>query len=174
VHPKEVEKKVAARQGRIAPELVFQYDNLFHVLSVTIRRISHRQWTSGDTPAQTPVRQACHIAGACHVYATGERDICERHFGVPVCSFDQDIPADQLPTTEQVLVYIELVRDRVADWLGDMSNEALLGPRPSPGWSQRGWTMLGHVTYVLRHATLHLGYLRTELSARGIKLGVFK
>jgi hypothetical protein len=168
MRPKELEDKIAARQGRIAPEL------LFHVLKVTIRPVSHRQWTSGDTPAQTPVRQACHIAGACDGYATGDRDICERHFGLPVCNFDQEIPADQLPTTEQVLAYIEVVRRHVADWLGDMSNETLLGPRPSPGWSQRGWTMLGHVTYVLRHATLHLGYLRAELGARGIKLGVFK
>jgi hypothetical protein len=55
-----------------------------------------------------------------------------------------------------------------------MSNQDLLGPAPDPGWSQRGWTMLGHVIYVLRHGTLHLGHLRAELQGRGIKVGVFK
>jgi hypothetical protein len=55
-----------------------------------------------------------------------------------------------------------------------MSNQDLLVPAPDPGWSQRGWTMLGHVIYVLRHGTLHLGHLRAELQGRGIKVGVFK
>ena len=70
---KELEDRVAAREDRIAPELLFQYENLFHVLSVTIRPLSHMQWTRGDTPARTPARQACHIAGSCDAYATGER-----------------------------------------------------------------------------------------------------
>ena len=39
---KELEEKGAARQGRIAPELLFQFENLFHVLKVTIQPISRR------------------------------------------------------------------------------------------------------------------------------------
>ena len=34
--------------------------------------------------------------------------------------------------------------------------------------------MLGHVIYVLRHGTLHLGHLRAVLKERGIEYGVFK
>jgi hypothetical protein len=170
----ELRVKIAARQGRMADELIFQYDNLFHVLSVTIRPLSRKQWVSGTTPAHTPVRQACHIAGSCDAYATREWDICERHFGAPVCSLDGKIGVDQLPTTQQVRGYIEGVRGHVHTWLGGMSNEDLLDPRPNPGWRQRGWTMLGHVIYVLRHGTLHLGHLRAELKGRGIQYGAFK
>jgi hypothetical protein len=172
--PKELELKIADRQGRIADELIFQYDNLLHVLSVTIRPLSHKQWVSGATPARTPVRQACHIARACDAYATRDWDICRRHFWAPVDSLDEDLPVDRLPATRQVLDYIDGVRGHIHAWLGGMSNEDLLGPAPNPGWSQRGWTMLGHVIYVLRHGTLHLGHLRAELKGRGIKYGVFK
>jgi hypothetical protein len=170
----ELDKRVAMRQGRIRDELIFQYDNLFHVLSVTIRPLSHKQWTRGATPASTPVRQACHIAGACDGYATQDWGICKRHFGVPVDSLDEDIPPDRLPTTKQVLDYITDVRHRVHAWLGGMSDQDLLEPAPNPGWSQRGWTMLGHTIYVLRHGTLHLGHLRAGLKGRGIRHGVFK
>jgi hypothetical protein len=172
--PRELETKVAERQGYIREELIFQYDNLFHVLSVTIRPLSHKQWTTGATPARTPVRQACHIARACDAYATQEWDICEQYFGIPVHSLDTDLPRERLPTTEQVLAYIDSVREHVHDWLGSKSNEDLLAPTPNPGWSQRGWTMLGHTIYVLRHGTLHLGHLQAELKARGIQYGVFK
>ena len=171
---KDLEQRIAARQGRIADELILQYENLFHLLSVTSRRMSHKQWTSGPTPARTPVRQACHIVGSSDAYATGNWDICREHFGIQVDSLDVEIPADQLPTVKQVLAYTDAARQRVSRWLGAMSNEELCGPAPNPGWAQRGWTLLGHVIYVLRHATLHLGYLRQELNARGLKYGVFK
>jgi hypothetical protein len=172
--PQELEKRVAERHGRIGDELIFQYDNLFHVLSVTIRPLSHKQWISGATPARTPVRLACHTAGSCDAYATREWGICKRQFGVPADSLDKQIASDRLPTTEQVLSYIDDVRRRVHAWLGDMSNGELLGPAPNAGWSQRGWTMLGHAIYVLRHGTLHLGQLRAELKERGFLHGAFK
>jgi hypothetical protein len=73
-----------------------------------------------------------------------------------------------------VLAYVDEVRGHVHAWLGAKSNQDLLGLTPNPGWSQRGWTMLGHTIYVLRHGTLHLGQLRAELQARGIRYGVFK
>jgi hypothetical protein len=170
----ELDQKIAERKGHVRDELIFQYDNLFHVLSVTIRPLSHKQWTSGATPARTPARQACHIAGSCDKYATRHWDICERHFGSAVDSLDGDLSHDQLPTTAQVLDYVVQVRDRVHTWLGAMNNEDLLGPAPNPGWSQRGRTLLGHTIYVLRHGTLHLGHLHAELKQRGIRYGVFK
>ena len=172
--PRELEARIAERRESIAEELIFQYDNLFHVLSVTVRPLSHKQWTSGATPARTPVRLACHIAGSCDAYATGEGMICERRFGAPIDSLDADLAHDLLPTTRQVLAYIDEVRGRVHEWLGSKSNQDLLGPTPDPGWSQRGWTTLGHTIYVLRHGTLHLGQLQAELKARGIRYGAFK
>jgi hypothetical protein len=35
-------------------------------------------------------------------------------------------------------------------------------------------TRLGHILYVLRHSTFHLGLLCAILDGRGIKYGVFK
>jgi hypothetical protein len=63
--------------------------------------------------ARMPVRQACHIARACDAYATRDWDICRRHLGAPVDSLDEDLPVDRLPTTGQVLDYIDEVRGRV-------------------------------------------------------------
>ena len=45
--PRELQTKVVARQGRIGDELIFQYDNLFHVLSVNIRHLAKNQPQSG-------------------------------------------------------------------------------------------------------------------------------
>ena len=122
---KELEIKLAKREGRIRDELIFQYDNLLHVLSVTIRPLSRKRWVSGAAPADVPVRQACHIAGSCDGYATHDWDICRRHFGIPVGSLDEDIPADRLPTTKQVLDYIDDVRQRVHSWLGEIAAAGL-------------------------------------------------
>jgi hypothetical protein len=143
-------------------------------LSVTIRPLSDKQWTHGATLARTPVRLACHIAGSCDAYATREWSICKRHFELPVDSLDQEIASDRLPTTKQVLIYVDDVGRHVHAWMGDVSNKELLGPAPNAGWSQRRWTMLGHTIYVLRHGTLHLGQLRAELKDRGFLHGVFK
>ena len=160
--------------SRITDELAYQYDNLFHVLSVTIRGLSRKQWTAGDSPFQTPARLACHIVWACEGHATGDWDGCLRRFGCPVQALDEEIPAEQLPTIEQVLGYIEQVHAQVKTWLSALDDEHLLDRTPNWGWRERGMSLLGHVIYVLRHATLHLGHLQMEIHARGIQSGVFK
>ena len=173
--PKEVRRIVAKRGDRISEELAAQFDNLFHVLCVTIKRLSWKQWTSGDTPERTPARIACHIIEPCESYATGIYGSSLRHFGIAPHPFDEEITPDQLPTQKEVVAYAEEVGKLVRNWLDSLSNEELLGPTPSPGWAQRGVTYLGRVIYILRHGTYHLGMLRAELDSRGVKYGgVFK
>ncbi len=155
-------------------ELVFQFDNLFHVLGVTIRRVSRKQWGSGETPFQTPARQACHILWACESYATGDWGRFQNRFGINAYSLDAEIPPDQLPTPEQILAYLEEVQGEVRARLGSYTDNALLDRTPNWGWRERGLTLLGHIIYVLRHATLHLGQLQAELYRRGIQGGVFR
>lgn len=172
---KEVDRIIAERGDRISEELAAQFDNLFHVLSVTIKRLSWKQWSSGDVPEHTPARIACHIIGPCESYATGEYNSCLLRFGMTADPFDKEVTPDQLPTLREVVAYAEEVQQLVRNWLENISNEELLGPTSSPGWAQRGVTYLGRIIYILRHGTYHLGMLRAELDSRGVKYGgVFK
>ena len=122
MHPKEVQKIVAERGDRMSEELAAQFDNLFHVLCVTIKRLSWKQWSSGNTPERTPARVACHIIGPCESYVTGKYNSCYRRFGINVNLIDDDIHPEQLPTPRQVVEYAEEVRQLVRDWLGNLSN----------------------------------------------------
>ena len=158
----------------VVDELIFQYDNLFHVLGVTIRRLSRKQWSSGKSTALTPARLACHILWACEFYATGDGEGCVRRFGCRANSLDGEIPAEQLPSVAQTVDYIEEVKMEVRHWLSGIQDANLLERTPAWGWRERGTTLLGHLIYVLRHATFHLGQLCAELEARGIGYGVFK
>jgi hypothetical protein len=118
-------------------ELIFQYKNLFHVLAVSIRQITHQQWTSGVSPFQTPVNQACHILWACEMYATKNREGSSQRFGCPVESLDGDLSVDNLPTTIQVLEYLEIVQGKVKKWLGSIKDEDLLKTTSNWGWRER-------------------------------------
>jgi hypothetical protein len=167
----------ASRKGKITmpfsssvPELIFQYNNLFEVLTATIRPLSRKQWVGGPRPSQIPARQACHIIWACEVYATGNLDGCQPRYGCAMENLDFDIPVALYPTPHQVIHYANEVRGMVKLWL-ESKTEVDLGA--SMIHERRSRTGLGHVLYVLRHATLHLGFLCSELDNRGIKTAVF-
>ena len=173
--PKVVDRIVADRGDRISEELAAQFDNLFHVLAVTIKRLSWKQWSSGETPERTPARIACHIIRSCESYATDEYGNLLSRFGIIANLMDEGSALDHLPTQLDVVAYAGDVGQLVREWLGSLSNRELLGPTPSPGWAQRGVTYLGSIIYILRHGTYHLGMLRAELDSRRVKYGgVFK
>jgi hypothetical protein len=173
-HKKAGKPDESMMPSSMVEELAFQYDNLFHVLRVTIHRISLKQWVEGADPFRTPVRQACHILESCEYYATGEGGGCRRRFGCLAGSLDGEIPAEQLPNPAQVVDYLLDVEQKVKAWLGGIREEDLLGRCPNWGWRERGLTLLGHILYVLRHATFHIGHLHAELHSRKIKGGVFR
>jgi hypothetical protein len=158
----------------ILNELIFQYDNVLHVLAVTIRPLSRKQWIAGAIPSQMPARQVFHILWGLELHATGQLDGCQRRFGCSANDLDTVIPPEQLPGVNQALSYLDEVHAIVHSWLSSLDDTALLDPTPAHGWSQRGPTRLGHITYVLRHATFHLGQLCSILDGRGLHYGVFK
>lgn len=161
-------------KSNVAAELVRQYDNLWDVLGSTVRRIPRKQWTVGAAPARTPARQVCHIIASCEHYATG-RSTARNRFGCDADALEGEVPADALPSVDDVLAYIGVARRAVRLWIQGMDERALLGPSPSAKCHQvRGKTPLGHVLYVLRHATVHLGHLRAELRSRGLPYSVFR
>jgi hypothetical protein len=88
-----------------AHELVFQYNNLFHVLVATIRPLSRKQWINRPRPSQVPARQACHILWSCELFATGNRDGCQTRFGCSVHALDGEISEALIPTSMQVIEY---------------------------------------------------------------------
>ncbi len=171
---KEVKRIIEQREDRISDELAAQFDNLFHVLIVTIKRISQKQWGSGVTPARTPAHQACHIVASIANYITGDYDGCLHRFGVAADSLDEKIDTTQLPEPSDVARYVEETQQLVGNWLRGIGNAELLGPTHTPGYAQRGVTYLGYIIYILRHGTYHLGNLRAELKERGIRYGAFR
>lgn len=173
--PNEVKKIVNARGDRISAELAAQFDNLFHVLILTIKNLSRMQWTTGETVERIPARIACHIIGPCESYAIDRVDSCSQRFGFESSLTDDEITPEKLPEPDKVVAYAEEVKILVHNWLNRLDNATLLGPTPSPGWAQRGVTYLGRIIYILRHGTYHLGMLRAELDSRGVQYGgVFK
>jgi hypothetical protein len=169
--PKKVQRIIAERGDCIGAELAAQFENLFHVLCLTIKRLSWKQWSTGAKSESTPARIACHIIGPCESYATGMKDSCLSRFGMTSDLADDGIDPILLPKPAEVVAYAEGVSQLVHQWLDKLSNDELLGPTPSPGWAQRGVTYLGRVIYILRHGTYHLGMLRAELDRRGVKYG---
>ena len=85
--------------------LIFQYDNLFQVLTATIRPLSRKQWVGGTRPGQIPVRQTCHILWACEMYAGGGKLACRERFGCAVHSLDGEIDPALYPTPKIVIEY---------------------------------------------------------------------
>ena len=167
----KVRKIVAERGDRISEELAAQFDNLFHVLCVTIKRLSRKRWSSGETPERTPARIACHIIAPCESYVTDRYSHTRHRFAMTADLQDEGISPEQLPTPMEVVAYAKQVGMLVREWLANLTNEELLGPTPSPGWAQRGVTYLGRIIYILLHGTYHLGMLRAELDSRGVKYG---
>jgi hypothetical protein len=157
----------------LTEELCFQFDNTFHVLATSIRHLSHRQWISGVTPFQTPVRLACHILAPCWHYTGGQAD-SDWDIIVRTGALDGEIAADNLPGIDQTEKCIEEVKAAIKLWISGIGDDGLLGRCPNWGWRERGTTQLGYIIYLLRHTTLHLGHLQMELHSRGIQGSVFK
>ena len=71
---------------------------------------------------------------------------------------------EQLPTQEQVLIYLNEVQSEVEKWLIKASDSELLLPDVEYPWT--GGSVLGRALYLLRHNQSHLGELNAELRRR--------
>lgn len=132
--------------------IVWEIERAFLLLRQTIKVIPQDQRSRGANDGLVPARQVCHIMGFFLGYPA---------FGLPR-SLARRIPAAKLPTKAEVLATLPkayvLACDRARKML-DLA-AAKRGPFHSP---------VTTVLYWLTHTLLHLGHLRAELKARGIK-----
>jgi hypothetical protein len=118
--------------------------------------------------------QAFHIVCALDFSATGEPARYARQHGISRGDFDKEMPVELLPTAAEFLAYSSEVRASVKRWLVPLSDAGLMRKTPWWGWRERAMIRPSHITYVLRHATFHLGLFCAIRDSRGIRYAVFK
>jgi len=104
------------------------------------------------------------------MYAGGSKRACQERFGCTVYSLDGEINPELYPTPMQVIEYADDVEEAVRQWLESKTDDDL---RRRKVRENRYRSELGFILYVLRHGTLHLGFLCSELDIRGIRTAVF-
>lgn len=134
----------------------------FSALRETILAIPESEWCSGDRKGTQPIRQAAHLLYAAENYLGGHKARVGKRFGVPIESFRSAFDAEDCPSPEEFLPWIEEVEQIAMDHIDRAVVLSISGaPKKHPP--------LNRPTYVLRHTVVHLTTLRQELRRRGIK-----
>jgi len=139
-----------------------QFARAWETLVEAIHQFPAEQWRTGETETLIPARLAYHLIEAAEFYSgtTSEGFAWGRRFGADW----EGAEPDQLPTQEQVLIYLEETQTRVDAWLRGMADADLLAADSSFLWT--GSTTLDRALYLLRHNQHHVGELNAELRRR--------
>jgi hypothetical protein len=144
---------------------------VFDVLEETIRIIRSSDFKSGERPREVPARQALHIIGTFDRYSSKNYRWSAR-YGKSIGLFGKKCTKDEIPSKAEVLRYLAQVRRQYVAYVRALPDSYLEKEvKSKPG---RFKSNMGRYIYMIRHNTLHLGYMRSELIDRGYKLGAFK
>ncbi|MFC1600954.1 DinB family protein [Candidatus Sumerlaeota bacterium] len=144
---------------------------VFDVLEETIKLIKPSDLKSGTRPRDVPARQALHIIGVFDRYSSRNYKWSAR-YGKSIGLFGKKCSEDEIPSKTEVLEYLSKVKNQYVKYVsslpaGYLEKEVVVK-------SGRFKSNMGRYIYMIRHNTLHLGYLRSELIDRGYRLGEFK
>jgi hypothetical protein len=142
--------------------LADQFLRMFFMLRSAVERFPEEDWRTGDSLYQRPAGLALHILqsidGYCNLKA-GEGS------GDPLAQISwQERDSSRLPSQEAVLVYLEKVEARQANFIATAD---LLAKEELFPWT--GTTLLSRALYSLRHAQHHLADMAMELQRRGFR-----
>ena len=148
----------------ISVSLMDQFARAWGMLREAVQHFPAEQWRSGEVDYLVPARLAIHVIEAGEFYAgdTPEGFRWGSRFGVDW----EGSPADQFPSQEEVLTYLEEIQVRVEAWLGGLHDADFLAPEAAFPWT--GKTVLDRAIYVLKHHHQHLGEMNAELRRRNL------
>jgi hypothetical protein len=147
----------------IAEELNDQFRRAWDMIRDTISGFSESDWITAGVDYLVPARIAYHLIETVEYYI-GDKTKNEFSWGSRFGGGWIDIEKDRLPKQEDMLVYLEEVEGKLADWIGrcEFADENKL-------FNRTGKTLLAHALYVLRHTLDHHGQLNSLLYQTGIK-----
>ena len=148
--------------------IVKQFDATWRELRKACEQIPDDQWATADVQLLMPGRQVLHAIGCAQGYGRDEEpnwlEVCSAFWGR-----DMDweaVAADDLPGQQDMLAYLEHVRQGIDAWLADKTDADLLAPQTVFPWT--GPNILSRCIYVIRHTQAHIGEINSELRRRGL------
>jgi hypothetical protein len=152
----------------IGESVAAQYARCWEMLRDVVRKTPEERWRDDANPQLTPARWALHAADAVDAYQCDSTEAM--NWGSRFGDWEGN-SAEQLPTREQLLEYLDEVAAKLDARLRGMTDDEMLAPPPFH-WT--GDTYVGHWLYVLRHTHSHLGELNMLLRMAGDETGVWR
>ncbi|MFW9853488.1 MAG: DinB family protein [Candidatus Thorarchaeota archaeon] len=149
---------------QISNSLKEQYGAAFKTLENIINSCPDEIWV--DSPSKPPIFGVVHhTLFFVDLYFSKTKE--ERTNYKPRFPDDKDDLFMENPLSkEDLLKYIDDMKNKAKEWLSDMTSEAL-GKAPVFEW--HGSTLLSSLLYNLRHIMLHIGALQVRLRHQGVK-----
>lgn len=144
---------------RVAQPLVSEFRAALKGLRDSVSAIPDVEWVADVKPGDCLPRHACHLLFSIEAYLDGHRVKMGQRYGVPVESLHKVV--ERYPSQADVLRHITAIDERIDGWVRKFARKAMTGKR-------KQHNPLNRVVYVLRHAIVHLAYLRREMYRRGI------
>lgn len=150
-------------EKRIGNAIADEFEACFKTLEEAIEACGESEWRSGDNFQFIPSRLALH---AIETVAYGMRPSPEGFpFGQRFGDWEL-LKREELPSREDVRTYMKEVREEILDRLERTSDESFI--EVEMAFRKTGWTMLGRMIYILRHAQHHVGQIIEECRRRGL------
>ena len=151
--------------------IVNQSNCVFDVLEDMIRNIPPKEINAGDSPTEVLGRQALHILGAFDRYSSKQFRWYKR-YGKSYGLFGVKCDPSELPDKKEISKYLTAVRRQFEKHVRALSTEYL--SKEVSSRSGRFKTNMGRYIYLIRHNTLHLGYMKALMVRRGYAVDEFK
>jgi hypothetical protein len=152
----------------IGESVAAQFERCWDMLRDVVHKTPEERWRAVANPQLTPARWALHAVQAVDAYQCPSLD--EVNWTPRFCD-GLDGPAEELPTREQLLEYLDEVAAKLDARLKGMTDDEMLAPPPFH-WT--GDTYVGHWLYGLRHTHSHLGELNMLLRVAGDETGIWR
>ena len=144
------------------------FGRCWEMLRDVVGKTPEERWRADTTPQLTPARWALHAVQAVDAYQCTSLD--EVNWTPRFCDWEAG-SAEELPSREQLLDYLDDVAASLDARLRGMTDDEMLAPSPFP-WT--GATYLEHWLYGLRHTHSHLGELNMLLRTAGDETGIWR
>lgn len=138
--------------------LIQQYEHTWRIFERIVKAFDRHAWLYTGRGTTTPARLAFHILQGVKYYIEDTATITFAS-GKSFASNCATVPAEELPSQNDLLVCIDELKVKTAAWLSAMDFAA---ENRLFGWA--GKTKLGVALFLLRHTLYHLGELSSLLN----------
>ena len=149
---------------RISESIIENLSLTWKMYKEAINNIPDEEWKTGEIDYLIPARQILHGIETLDYYSTTAPDIYTHGYRFNLDR--QRAPAEQLPSKDQLFMYLDEVKEKMEAWINGLEDEMFHSPEQMYPWT--GSTLLGRVLYAIEHSRHHLGELNGELRRRDL------